>query len=113
MGNGLPVKKIKMKPKLYQPKSQHQSQYKRNSYEKGQPIQTDTMYKTQRLEDQPKSSMSQERNEAFTYLNIRYRNKSGIYRLCIKLDMGAQGNTINPYIPQNVTRKIRSIGFPN
>ena len=40
-------------------------------------------------------SMSKQRDEAFTYLNIRLRNRNRIHRLHPKLDMGSQENELS------------------
>ena len=95
-------------------KSPYQPQYRRKQYGK-----TDAVYNNREAEEQMESltfnciNMIQ-RDEAFVLMNIKLPNRNGIHKLRLKIDTGAQGNTL----PVSTFRrmfpeKLDADGFPN
>lgn len=104
-------------------KSEYQPQYQWNQSKKRQSIQTDAVYSnnTQELDkqfenltfDHIKTPSITQRDEAFVYVNIKLPDRNGIHRLRLKIDTGAQGNTL----PVSTFRrmfpeKVDTNGFP-
>ena len=61
-------------------------------------MKTDAVYNNKETEEQMESltfnciNMTQ-RDEAFVLINIKLPNRNGIYKLRLRIDTGAQGNT--------------------
>ena len=78
----------------HKPKSHYQLQYRREHYAK-----TDAVYNYREAEEQMENltfnciNMIQ-RDEAFVLINIKLPNRNGISKLRLKIDTGAQGNTL-------------------
>ena len=97
-----------------QPKSQYQPQYRRKQY-----VKTDAVYNNREAEEKMESltfncaNMTQ-RDEAFILINIRLPNQNGIRKLHLKIDTGAQGNTLPVSIFHRMfPEKLDADGFPN
>ena len=82
-------------------------------------MKTDAVYNNREAEEQMESltfnciNMTQ-RDEAFVLINIKLPNRNGIHKLRLKIDTGAQGNTL----PVSTFRrmfpeKLDADGFPN
>ena len=84
------------------PKSLYQPQYRRKQY-----VKTDSVYNKEEAEEQMESltfnciNMTQ-RDEAFILINIKLPNQNSIHKLHLKIDTGAQGNTL----PVSIFRRI-------
>ena len=95
------------------PKSHYQQQYRRKQY-----VKTDPVYNNREAEEQMESltfnciHMTQ-RDEAFV-LNIKLPNRNGIHKLRLKIDTGAQGNTLPvSTFHRMFPEKLDTDGFPN
>ena len=82
-------------------------------------MKTDAVYDNKEAEEQRENltfnciNMIQ-RDEAFVLINIKLPNRNGIHKLRLKIDTGAQGNTL----PVSTFRrmfpeKLDADGFPN
>jgi len=78
-------------------------QYQKGQFENRRLIRTDAIDNTQELEEELENltfnsikiaSISQPRDEAFTLVKIKLNNRKGIHKLRLKIDTGAQGNTL-------------------
>ena len=78
-------------------KSHYQLQYRRK-----QSVKTDSVYNNKEAEEQMESltfnciNMTQ-KDEAFVLINIKLPNRNGIHKLHLKIDTGAQGNTLTSF----------------
>ena len=95
-------------------KSHYQPQCRRKQY-----VKTDAVYNNREAEKEMESltfnciNMTQ-RDEVFILMNIKLPNRNGIHKLRLKIDTGAQGNTL----PVSTFRrmfpeKLDADGFPN
>ena len=116
MSNG---KKTKQRPRSQsrehkKPKSHYQPQYRRKKY-----VKTDTVYNNNKAEEQVESqtfnciNMTQ-KDEDFLLINIKLPNRNGIHKLRLKIDTGAQGNTLPVFtFCRMFPEKLDADGFPN
>ena len=95
-------------------KSHCQPQYRRKQY-----VKTDAVYNNKEAEEQMESlafnciNMTQ-RDEAFVLINIKLPNRNGIHELRLKIDTGAQGNTLpDSSFRRMFPEKLDADGFPN
>ena len=95
-------------------KSHYQPQYRRKQY-----VKTDAVYNNKEAEEQMESltinciNMTQ-RDEAFLLINIKLPNRNDIHKLRLKIDTGAQGNTLPlSTFRRMFTEKLDADGFPN
>ena len=89
--------KTKTKAKVIKQRTQKKSHYQ-PQYRRKQCVKTDAVYNKE-AEEQMESltfnciNMTQ-RDEAFILINIKLPNRNGIHKLRLKIDTGAQGNTL-------------------
>ena len=95
-------------------KSHYQPQYRRKPY-----VKTDAVYNNKEAEEQMESltfhciNMTQ-RDEAFVLISIKLPNRNGIHKLRLKIDIGAQGNTLPVFTFRRMfPEKLDADGFPN
>ena len=84
-----------IKQKTQKTKSHYQIQYRRKQY-----VKTDAVYNNNKEAEEQMESLTfncinmSQRDEAFVLINIKLPNRNGIRKLCLKIDTGAQGNTL-------------------
>ena len=95
-------------------RSHYQPQYRRKQY-----VKTGAVYNNREAEEQMESltfnciNMTQ-RDEAFVLINIKLPNQNGIHKLRLKIDTGAQGNTLPiSTFRRMFPEKLNADGFPN
>ena len=82
-------------------------------------LETDAVYNNREAEEQMESLMFNcinitQRDEAFVLINIKLPNRNGILKLCLKIDTGAQGNTVPVSTFRRILpEKLDADGFPN
>ena len=78
---------------LKKPKSHYQPQYRRKQY-----VKTDAVYNREAEEQMESLTFNcnnmTHRHEAFVLINIKLPNRNGFHKLRLKIDTGAQGNTL-------------------
>ena len=93
LSNGTKPKQRSQSRENKKTKSHHQPQYRRKQY-----MKFDAVYNNREAEEQMESqtfnSCMIQRDEAFVLINIKLSNWNGIHKMRLKIDTGAQGNTL-------------------
>ena len=96
LSNGTkPKQRPRSQSREHPPQSHYQPQYRRKQY-----VKTDAVYNNNKeAEEQMESLMFNcinmtQRDEAFVLINIKLPNRNGIHKLHLKIDTGAQENTL-------------------
>ena len=100
LSNGTKPKKKKKRPRSQSKEHKKTKSHNQSQYRRKQSVKTDAVYNN--------------RDEAFVIINIKLPNRNGTHKLRLKIDTGAQGNTLPVSTFRRMfTGKLDTDGFPN